>query len=401
KPVIVNNGTFAWGHGEEDGKPILKGINIAFNEGSLVAVVGSVGTGKSSLCSAILGEMEKQSGRVNVKGHVAYVSQQAWIQNATLENNILFNQGKDTDKYEMCVSACALQADLDMLPAGDQTEIGEKGINLSGGQKQRISLARAVYSNADIYLLDDPLSAVDSHVGKHIFEHVIGPQGVLKNKTRVLVTHSLTYLSQVDKIIVLKNGSISEEGTYKELLAKKGEFQEFILQYLSEAADDDDELGLDDIKQQLESSLGKEAIEQITRQKKESESESITDSMESNKIKGLRYRGDKKVSESESVKSVKDAGEIKKKEKVGEKLIEAERAKTGKVQMDVYKYYLKSVGVLSSLLTIIFYIASQGCTVGSSIWLSKWSEEPVVNGTQDSQKRDMYLGVYGAFGIGQ
>ncbi|XP_064080545.1 multidrug resistance-associated protein 1-like [Macrobrachium nipponense] len=165
RPIVVENGTFAWGHDEDDSKPVLKGINLSVNDGSLVAVVGNVGAGKSSLCSAILGEMEKQSGRVNVKGKIAYVSQQAWIQNATLENNILFNQSKDNSKYEMCIKSCALRADLEMLPAGDQTEIGEKGINLSGGQKQRISLARAVYSDADIYLLDDPLSAVDSHVG--------------------------------------------------------------------------------------------------------------------------------------------------------------------------------------------------------------------------------------------
>lgn len=132
------------------------------------------------------------------------------------------------------IEACALTPDFNMLPAGDQTEIGEKGINLSGGQKQRVSLARAVYYNSDIYFLDDPLSAVDSHVGKHIFENLIGPRGLIKKKTRILVTHGITYLPEVDNIIVLKDGEISESGTYKELLDKKGAFADFLVQHLQE-----------------------------------------------------------------------------------------------------------------------------------------------------------------------
>ncbi|XP_068238012.1 multidrug resistance-associated protein 1-like isoform X2 [Palaemon carinicauda] len=398
RPIVVENGTFAWGHEDDDAKPVLKGINLSISDGSLVAVVGNVGAGKSSLCSAILGEMERQSGRVNVKGKIAYVSQQAWIQNATLENNILFNQSKENSKYETCIKSCALRADLEMLPAGDQTEIGEKGINLSGGQKQRISLARAVYSDADIYLLDDPLSAVDSHVGKHIFEHVIGPQGILKRKTRILVTHGLTYLSQVDKIIVLKNGVITEEGTYKELLERKGEFQEFLLQYLTEGAYQEDDISLEDIKQQLESSLGKEVVQkQISRQKRESESDSLTDSTEGRSKSGHH---EKKISESESGNSVQ-ASDVKKTDKAGEKLIEAEKAETGKVQLEVYKYYIRAIGLLSAAGTVLFYILSQSCTVGSNIWLSEWSEEASKNVTMESHVRDMYLGVYGAFGVGQ
>ncbi|XP_071542397.1 multidrug resistance-associated protein 1-like isoform X3 [Panulirus ornatus] len=394
KPIVIENGTFAWGHGEEDGQPVLKGINLNVPEGSLVAVVGSVGTGKSSLFSAILGEMEKHSGRVNVKGRIAYVPQQAWIQNATLENNILFNQTKACDRYEACVLACALQSDFDMLPGGDQTEIGEKGINLSGGQKQRVSLARAVYADSDIYLLDDPLSAVDSHVGKHIFEQVIGPSGILKEKTRVLVTHSLTYLPQVDKIIVLNNGMITEEGSYKELIERKGQFQEFLFQYISQVSEEDDVLeDLEDIKLQLECALGKELIEkQLCRQRKESENESIIE-WDKNREKQNR-RGSKRISESEKGKSAISFAPAK---KTGEKLIEAEKAETGKVHIAVYKYYIEAIGILSTVLTLSFYVVSQACTVGSSVWLSLWAEEE----STDAKTRDMYLGVYGALGIGQ
>lgn len=132
-----------------------------------------------------------------------------------LQDNILFGREFDKSFYELVLEACALTQDIQMLPGGDQTEIGEKGINLSGGQKQRVSLARAVYSKADIYLLDDPLSAVDSHVGKHIFEHVIGPKGILAGKTRLLVTHGITYLPSVDNILVMDGGEISESGHYE------------------------------------------------------------------------------------------------------------------------------------------------------------------------------------------
>jgi ATP-binding cassette, subfamily C (CFTR/MRP), member 1 len=184
-------------------------------KGNLTAVVGSVGCGKTSLISALLGEMEKLNGRVNVDGRIAYVSQQAWIQNATLQDNITFGKPMKKQLYDEVISACALSQDLAMLPGGDQTEIGEKGINLSGGQKQRVALARAVYSGADIYLLDDPLSAVDSHVGKHIFDNVFSENGMLRGKTRLLVTHAVVFLPKVDEIYVMVNGEITESGSYK------------------------------------------------------------------------------------------------------------------------------------------------------------------------------------------
>lgn len=214
---------------------------MRIEKSSLVAVVGSVGSGKSSLVSAFLGEMDKVSGKVNTCGSMAYVSQQAWIQNATLQDNITFGKKFDRKLYERVIEACALKPDIEMLPGGDQTEIGEKGINLSGGQKQRVSLARAVYNNADIYFLDDPLSAVDSHVGKHIFEQVLGPGGMLGKKTRLLVTHGIQYLPQVNHIYVLKDGEISESGGYQQLLDKKGAFAEFLIQHLQEIIEDDDD----------------------------------------------------------------------------------------------------------------------------------------------------------------
>ena len=209
--LSIASGTFTWG----TEVVTLKNINLKVKKGDLTAIVGSVGSGKTSLVSALLGEMEKIGGSVNVDGRVAYVPQQAWIQNATLKDNILFGQPYDKKFYTQVIEACALTADLAMLPGGDQTEIGEKGINLSGGQKQRVSLARAVYSQADIYLFDDPLSAVDSHVGKHIFDNVISETGMLRGKTKLLVTHAVVYLPRVTEIYVMVNGEITESGSYK------------------------------------------------------------------------------------------------------------------------------------------------------------------------------------------
>nr|XP_045719631.1 ATP-binding cassette sub-family C member 2-like [Mirounga angustirostris] len=153
-------------------------------------------------------------------GSVAYVAQQAWIQNCILQENILFGSIMQKQFYEQVLEACALLPDLEQLPNGDQTEIGERGVNISGGQKHRVSLARAVYSGADIYLLDDPFAAVDVHVGKQLFEKVIGSSGILKNKTRILVTHNLTLLPQMDLIVVMESGRIAHMGTYQELLLK-------------------------------------------------------------------------------------------------------------------------------------------------------------------------------------
>lgn len=146
----------------------------------------------------------------------------------------MFGKPLHKNSYNRVIEACALNPDLKILPVGDQTEIGEKGINLSGGQKQRVALARAVYNDTDVYFLDDPLSAVDSHVGKHIFENVIGSSGLLKKKTRIFVTHGITYLPEVDNIIVLKDGEITEIGNYKQLLEKRGAFSEFLVQHLQE-----------------------------------------------------------------------------------------------------------------------------------------------------------------------
>ncbi|XP_018568578.1 multidrug resistance-associated protein 1 isoform X9 [Anoplophora glabripennis] len=395
-PLIIEKGTFSWGD-----DPILKNINIRLKKQTLTAVVGTVGSGKSSLISAFLGEMDKVSGRVNTVGRIAYVSQQAWIQNATLKDNILFGKKFDKVLYNKVIEMCALKADFEMLPGGDQTEIGEKGINLSGGQKQRVSLARAVYSDADIYFLDDPLSAVDSHVGKHIFDKVIGPKGMLRYKTKVLVTHGITYLPQTDSIIVIKDGEVSESGTYQELLDKKGAFAEFLLQHITEDVDTDDDL--DEIKDQLVgTALSEEVTRRLSRHRSrvsESHSECGSDRI----LNGSLQRQKSSDSTDKSLRRRAGSIEESKNDSPKGKLIEIEKAETGSVSWDVYKHYLKSIGLFLTFATILLNMVFQGFSIGSNVWLGVWANDSSlnVNGTVNTARRDLYLGVYGALGIGQ
>ncbi|XP_024869920.1 multidrug resistance-associated protein 1 isoform X5 [Temnothorax curvispinosus] len=409
--LVIENGSFCW-DSEEIERPILRNINFHVEQGQLVAIVGTVGSGKSSLLSALLGEMDKLNGKVNTKGSIAYVSQQAWIQNATLQDNVLFGKALNKSVYNRVIEACALTPDFKMLPAGDQTEIGEKGINLSGGQKQRVALARAVYNDSENYFLDDPLSAVDSHVGKHIFEKVIGPNGLLRKKTRILVTHSITYLPEVDNIIVLKDGEITESGTYKQLLEKKGAFAEFLVQHLQEVGnlhvDDGSEADLREIKQQLESTMGADELQQkLTRVRSRiseslSESGSVTDRKSLNGSLTRQYSTESQQSANYVHSNSTKEKEALKPNNVGEKLIEIEKAETGSVKWKVYSHYLKSIGWFLSISTIVMNAVFQSFSIGSSVWLSVWSNDNSVrNDTIDTAKRDMYLGVYGALGFGQ
>ncbi|XP_049538586.1 multidrug resistance-associated protein 1 isoform X10 [Anopheles darlingi] len=387
-PLLIENGVFSWG----DEETTLKNINVRVERNQIVAVVGTVGSGKSSLLSAFLGEMDKVSGRVNTLGRIAYVSQQAWIQNATLKDNILFGKPLDERRYQRIIEACALKPDIEMLPGGDMTEIGEKGINLSGGQKQRVSLARAVYNDADVYFLDDPLSAVDSHVGKHIFEQVIGSSGLLGSKTRVLVTHGITYLPETDKIYVLRQGEISESGTYKELMDRKGAFAEFLVQHLQEVNEEVEDL--DEIKQQLESTGGPiEILDQLKRtNSKRSRSESTS---ETGSVKDISRQNSTTDSNSSLRRRISEkAPEVPK-----TKLIEQEKSETGSVKWEVYKHYLKSIGLTLSVATVLLNMVFQGFSIGSNLWLSRWSTDKQAE--NDTGLRDMYLGVYGAFGAGQ
>ncbi|XP_005872114.1 PREDICTED: multidrug resistance-associated protein 1 [Myotis brandtii] len=392
--ITVRNATFTWARSDP---PTLNGITFSVPEGSLVAVVGQVGCGKSSLLSALLAEMDKVEGHVAIKGSVAYVPQQAWIQNDSLRENILFGRQLQESYYKSVIEACALLPDLEILPSGDRTEIGEKGVNLSGGQKQRVSLARAVYCDSDVYLFDDPLSAVDAHVGKHIFEHVIGPKGMLKNKTRLLVTHGISYLPQVDVIIVMSGGKISEMGSYQELLARDGAFAEFLRTYSSaEQEQTEQDEGSKVVDEEEEGLAGVSGPGKETKQ------------MENGMVvmDAARKQPQRQLSNSSSYSgdASRHQGSTAELQKAGAKedtwkMMEADKAQTGQVKLSVYWDYMKAIGLFISFLSIFLFLCNHIAALSSNYWLSLWTDDPIVNGTQEHTK--VRLSVYGALGISQ
>ncbi|KAJ3168373.1 hypothetical protein HDU87_001172 [Geranomyces variabilis] len=219
--------------------PLFRDLNLNIRKGLLTAVVGPVGTGKSSLFSAIIGEMTQLTGNVRIHGNLGFCQQTPWIQTATVKENILFGNEYDPARLRKVVKMCSLEADIAQLGAGIETEIGEKGVNLSGGQQARLALARAVYNTElDIYLFDDPISALDAEVGADIFNDCL--KNGLAGKTRVLVTHHLHLMPEVDRIIVLEEGRIAEEGTYTELMAAQGAFTKMMKDHQTEDSEDTD-----------------------------------------------------------------------------------------------------------------------------------------------------------------
>ncbi|XP_028758450.1 ABC transporter C family member 3 isoform X2 [Neltuma alba] len=222
--IEIVDGNFSWDLSSP--VPTLQNININIIHGFRVAVCGTVGSGKSSLLSCILGEVSKLSGTLKMCGTKAYVAQSPWIQGGKIEENVLFGKEMDREKYEKILEACSLKRDLEILPFGDQTVIGERGINLSGGQKQRVQIARALYQDADIYILDDPFSAVDAHTGSHLFKECL--LGLLSSKTVLYVTHQLEFLPDADLILVMKDGKITQSGKYNDILNSGTDFMELV-----------------------------------------------------------------------------------------------------------------------------------------------------------------------------
>lgn len=212
--------------------PTLCNLSLTVEKGQLCALVGSVGSGKSSVLQLILGELSAANGSLDIGGKtISYAAQEAWLFGGTIRDNILFGLPYVKEKYDEVTEVCALNKDLQQLPNGHMTLVGDRGVTLSGGQRARINLARAVYRNADIYLLDDPLSAVDTRVGRQLFQKCI--KGYLREKTRILVTHQLQYLENVDTIALLKDGHLESQGTFESLMSSSADFAHLINSYHS------------------------------------------------------------------------------------------------------------------------------------------------------------------------
>nr|XP_013098632.1 unnamed protein product [Stomoxys calcitrans] len=204
----------------------LDDVNLRVQPGTLVAIIGPVGAGKSSLIQSILGELKPECGSIKVNGTFSYASQEPWLFTGTVRQNILFGQPLDRRRYHAVVKKCALERDFELLPYGDKTVVGERGASLSGGQKARISLARAVYRKTSIYLLDDPLSAVDTHVGRHLFDQCM--RGFLRDNIVVLVTHQLQFLQSADQIVIMDKGRVSAVGSYEALRESGHDFAQML-----------------------------------------------------------------------------------------------------------------------------------------------------------------------------
>ncbi|XP_073302739.1 ABC transporter C family member 14-like [Primulina huaijiensis] len=332
--VEVKNGSFNWD--DNSGKEIVKNLNFEIRKWELVAIVGTVGSGKSSLLAAILGEMNKLSGKIRVCGSTAYVAQTSWIQSGTVQENILFGLPKNEKRYKETIRVCCLEKDLEIMEFGDQTEIGERGINLSGGQKQRIQLARAVYQDCDIYLLDDVFSAVDAHTGSDIFKECV--RGTLKDKTIILVTHQVDFLNNVDQILVMRDGMIVQSGKYNELLKMGMDFKALVTAH-------------------------EESMEFV-------EAETISENKASPKLSSQR-----------SSKLGEENGEVDSQERSelnggSSRLVKDEERATGKISLHVYKLYCtESFGWIGVVATLVFNLAWQGSLMSNDYWLAYETSE--------------------------
>jgi len=357
--ISLKNCEFCWD--DEKHQTALSDINCQFNNGTITMIIGETGSGKSALLSSILGNIQKLNGDIiynespmnsNKYVGISYSSQVAWIQNCTVKDNILFGNKYNKKYYNKVIKSCALEDDLKILIAGDETEIGEKGINLSGGQKQRISLARAVYNQNDLYIFDDPLSAVDSHVANHIFNECF--MGLLQGKTIILATHKVSFLKYADNIIVMDNGKIQMQGKLQDLKDANINLTKFIIDKKTDNNDDetsDDIPGPKDLKRQVSSSSAK------------------------------NDNNDKNDKD-------KDKGKLGKEEERG----------VGHVKMEIYLLYFVSGGGISLLMIYLLFLVGYNMgNTGSTFWLAYWTNQ--LSSPNPKHDSYWYLGIYCAIQV--
>ncbi|KAF7773337.1 hypothetical protein Agabi119p4_5504 [Agaricus bisporus var. burnettii] len=356
--LVVQEATFEWEEtqgGEATDKLFqVQNVTMQIKRGSLTAIIGRVGSGKSSLLQGLIGEMRLISGQVTFGGQVAYCPQVAWIQNASLRENILFGRPFVEELYWKTIDDACLLPDLHLLADGDLTEIGEKGINLSGGQKQRINIARALYSGADVLILDDPLSAVDAHVGKSLFHNAILNAVRARGKTVILVTHALHFISHCDGIFMMENGCIKEQGRYQDLTEQNGEVARLAAAFGGGVNDSDSDTD------KSSTTLDRDSIDEEKQRSKESQ-------------RGAAGTG-----------------------KLEGRLIVKERRTTGSVSAKVYwKYLTAGRGFVTIPLLILSIIFMQGSQIMNSYTLVWWQANAL------DRPFSFYQGLYAGLGISQ
>lgn len=400
--IRIREGTFSWNRHED--KNVLHDVNFSANKGELTCIVGRVGAGKSSFLQSILGDLWKVKGEVTVHGSVAFVSATPWIMNATVRENIVFGYRYDSNFYERTVKACALLDDFTQLPDGDDTVVGERGISLSGGQKARVALARAVYARADVYVLDDCLSAVDSHVGRHLIDNVLGPKGLLSTKTRVLATNSIPVLSTSDYICLLRDGEIAEKGTYQQLVAMRGLVAELINTTArndsgdsspvpSSSSSDSETSTVIDADRALEKDEIEEAEEGLGTLQSIRPGPGVSSSQgkrRSNSMATLRrasassFRGPRgKLHDDEESPKTKQA---------------KEHSEQGKVKWSVYAEYARTSNLGAVAVYMIALVCAQGAQIAGSAWLKVWAEANAKAGANPHVGK--FIGIYFLLGFG-
>jgi len=383
----------------------LDKISVKVKKGQLVAFVGPVGSGKSSMLLTMLGEMPICDGYSNIQGNIVYTPQESWVFAGTVRENILFGLAYDKRHYEQVLTACALTRDLELMqPLGDQTLVGEKGFSLSGGQKARINLARAVYRNVDIYLMDDPLSAVDSKVGRHIFQKCIC--GELKDKTRILVTHQIQFLKDVDYIYIMKDGAIISEGTY-DMISEGLD----LMKVMTEVPEQDPGLSAAPVINRQISNIRSSSVKYSRENSVDNSSSHSPDNEKafltmdvrtpvgtpvlgprSSFRQSKRRRSSIKSIKSGSVLGVEESEAIQDFETMGPPP-EGEDIVTGSVSLGVFaKYFGAGYGVILWPLFMFLAVTGQVCYNMADILLSGWTSEQYGKG---DQRLWIYLGVVG------
>ncbi|CAH0557999.1 unnamed protein product [Brassicogethes aeneus] len=354
--LVVSNVDAEW----VKGNTTLENISFTVPKGSLCAIIGPVGSGKTTLLQLFLGELIPKTGKISIGGEISYSSQEAWLFSSSVRNNILFGLEYNYLRYKQVIKVCALEKDFKQFPQGDKTVVGEKGVSLSGGQRARINLARAIYRQADIYLLDDPLSAVDTHVGRHLFDKCISRH--LKGKTRVLITHQLQYLKSADHIIVLDEGRIAAQGTFEELSDSNLDFTKLLI-----ASDEQQDKPEEPV---VEKSLSKRRSS-----KSSAISSLITDSMEmevqgsiDNEIQIFRDSSckDEKSYISDSFEmELKESNVVEEEEVMGD--------------LSPFKEYFKAAGSKCALiLLVITLILGQIASSGADYWVTYWTQQEAI-----------------------
>eukprot|EP00600_Ochromonadales_sp_CCMP1393_P017669 CAMPEP_0175031920 /NCGR_PEP_ID=MMETSP0005-20121125/21113_1 /TAXON_ID=420556 /ORGANISM="Ochromonas sp., Strain CCMP1393" /LENGTH=1650 /DNA_ID=CAMNT_0016292283 /DNA_START=12 /DNA_END=4964 /DNA_ORIENTATION=+ len=371
----------------------LSRVNLQVCPGQLVSIVGAVGSGKSSMLSALLGDMRVCYGTVAVWGSVAYAAQVAFIQNSTLRENITYGLPFDEEKYQHTLELCALLTDIEVLPAGHETEIGERGINLSGGQKARLGLARAVYADADIYMLDDPLSAVDAHVGQHLFEQCIMDLK-RRGKCVILVTNALQFLKSSSHILVLKDGRIAESGNYDSLLQSGGGFTEMIATMQETGSNSASSGSEADGAASASSATTATAATTAAETRETATNNANVDPATAEKAAAAATTAKNAKEKKEEEMKKEDSSKVSIKKSTT--LISQEDREVGDVDMKVYgKWAMAAGGISVGVLIIIFFFIGECVTVLSSWWLSYWSEH-----RSDGTSPWYYLGIYIAINVG-